>query len=202
MQRKPGRILQEHPVNNARQRQASGRDADLALGPGTCTPSADLRQSLRQERGDYQRRRSGARRRRAARLGRGSTCPAPRAISTPTTPPRAVTPWRPCRTTTWCASTSRPRMKPSHEGRADAKVEALERIDRAHRGAVAGGFAAPWRSGACWSRPTIARTLRTRAHAYGLVTLRTGRHRGRTRWTTELRRGRGGAERPGFREGA
>ena len=96
LMRESREIFRNHPANAKRQAEGHRPATQIWLwGQGRRPALADLRQDIWQEGGHYQRRRSGARRRRAASAGRASTCPAPRAISTPTTPPRAAMPWRP-----------------------------------------------------------------------------------------------------------
>ena len=95
--------------------------------------------------------------------GRGSTCPARPATSTPTTPPRAGTAIEALEDyDIVCVHVEAP-DEASHEGRADAKVEAIERIDRDIVGPVRRALEAydRWR---ILISPDHSTLLRTRAH--------------------------------------
>ena len=143
-------------------------DANLALGPGPGAASAAVRRGVRQAGGDHQRRRSGARRRRAARLE------AHRRARRDRLSRHRLRRQGPLRRrsaediTIWSASTSRRRTRRRTKGKADAKVKALEEIDRHIVGPLLEALPkhGDWR---ILVSPDHRTPLRTRAHAYGMV---------------------------------
>ena len=112
-----------------RGRQAPG-ERDLALGPGEGPAAPAASTSCTACRGRSSRRSTWSGASACSPAGTGSTSPARPATSTPTTPPRGDTRSRPSQDhDIVCVHVEAP-DEASHEGRADAKVEALERIDR------------------------------------------------------------------------
>ena len=89
--------------------------------------------------------------------------------STPTTPPRAATPSRPCKEHDLVCVHVEATDEASHEGDAAAKIEALEQIDRHIVGPRVRRPCRAIRSGGSWSRPIIPRRLRTKTHSHGDV---------------------------------
>ena len=109
-----------------------------------------------------------ARHRRTCWAGRTSTFPARPAISTPTTPPKGNTRSAPSTTPTSWSSTSKPPTKPRTKANAQAKVEALERIDRDIVGPLHAHLRrqGDYRILVSPDHPTF---LRTKTHSHGYV---------------------------------
>ena len=157
-------VLEDHPVNRAR--IAAGKkpaNADLALGPGSGAEPAEVRRRPWPEGGDHLGRRPGPGRGRARRLDSHRR---PRRDRLPRHRLRGQ--GRGGRSRPWptydivCVHVEAP-DEASHEGRPDAKVEAIERIDRDIVGPVRRALEVHdrWRMVISPDHSTL---LRTRAH--------------------------------------
>ena len=145
-----------------RRRQEAG-ERDLAVGPGQGAQRAEVRRRPWPRTGRSSRPSTWSGAWACWPAGRASTSRARPAISTPTTPPRARPPIRALDDyDIVCVHVEAP-DEASHEGRADAKVEAIERIDRDIVGPVRRALEAHdrWRMVISPDHSTL---LRTRAH--------------------------------------
>ena len=171
--RGPGAELLERPDESGEQRprrpprqpgprrgrQAAGQ-RDLALGTGQGAPACRSSPSFITSRGPSSRRSTWCAASACWPAGRGSTSPARPATSTPTTRPRAASRIQALEEyDIVCVHVEAP-DEASHEGRHDAKVEALERIDRDIVGPLQAGLGVV-RSVA---DPDLARSLDLAAH--------------------------------------